>query len=580
MHGDESSVFSSPKDGSTNSFTTVENSGSENDYPHYQADLAGENHVKLKKKMHRSRGLEDLLNEANRYSPQYGDSLPHGFLRDRRQNKSVTEEPEFKKRRNEIPDSKGLREKLEQVETQPTRVKDAKKLTASVKAPKLSRKRPKTDVKTTAGRTKKVQTKEVKSKVKVSPKETQKSNEVRKAENCYFVDSSSSSFEIQYDMFNVDYLKTHTQFEGSPLPSTILASKSCQKDEKTVTVSLQSLLYPNYQEQYHINFDIDAVKYDPMSEIGKIVEYTAKIFTPKPHSNLIKKKILPDLRHAFDTSDSELFAQKVQEYNDLIRLIPRTHILKHLSTVKILPRSFIHDLLHIVYTRSIIPSFRKLKEYEAFSNYVYGELLPNFLSDVYSKCGLQPHHQFMDLGSGVGNCVVQAALEYGCKLSFGCEIMSNASQLTEDQFKELKERCKLFGLKLNPVEFSLRKSFVDNDRVKELVSQCDVILINNFLFDSELNRKVEEIIKNAKVGAKIISLKNPRGRGYTINFFNVESILNRLHVERFALEKGSVSWTHNGGEYYLSTVLPDFDESLFDPSERKRNTKRPQRYTR
>lgn len=37
---------------------------------------------------------------------------------------------------------------------------------------------------------------------------------------------------------------------------------------------------------------------------------------------------------------------------------------------------------------------------------------------------------FLDLGSGVGNCVIQAALEYQCKYSASCEIMKKANELT------------------------------------------------------------------------------------------------------------------------------------------------------
>ena len=46
---------------------------------------------------------------------------------------------------------------------------------------------------------------------------------------------------------------------------------------------------------------------------------------------------------------------------------------------------------------------------------------------------------FVDLGSGVGNCVLQAALEVGCE-SCGCEMMDKACNLAELQEEEFKAR--------------------------------------------------------------------------------------------------------------------------------------------
>ena len=78
---------------------------------------------------------------------------------------------------------------------------------------------------------------------------------------------------------------------------------------------------------------------------------------------------------------------------------------------------------------------------KAFSSNVYGELLPPFLSMVFSNAELGPGDLFIDLGSGVGNCVLQAAVECGCTCH-GVEIMTNASDLAVEQARELIERSK------------------------------------------------------------------------------------------------------------------------------------------
>ncbi|QLG72813.1 hypothetical protein HG535_0D05220 [Zygotorulaspora mrakii] len=562
MEDEFPSLFSSPKDESASSFS----SDKEQDYGVLKLQFTGETtNGQVKTAKRRSKGLEKLLEEASIYTPRYESSLPRGFLRDRHKKSTESKDPSYAKTGDE-PVAKKSRAKLTTMKKQ-LHTKKRAGITIRNVIPKTTRPLPE----------------DHRGQVE---KDDPSSNQSHAFENSlkptkfYFVECEGPPLKLRYDLFDVPFLQTHAKFQGSPTPSTILTAKSSQRNVNSYTIMLKSVLFLDYEEEYHVDSGSSSMKFDSMSEIGKIIEYTAIIYVPKPYSNLILENILPHLYEAFNTSNCKLFIEKVQDYNEFIQTIPREEILEHLTQARFIPRCFIHDLLHIVYSRSILPSFRKLKEYEAFSSYVYGELLPSFLSDVYSKCELEPNHVFMDLGSGVGNCVVQAALEYGCKLSFGCEIMPNASELTEEQHKELAERCKLFGLKLHPVEFSLRQSFVDNSRVDALIPQCDVLLINNFLFDAKLNKKVEEVIKSLKTGTKIISLKNLRGQGYAINFFNLDSILNRLKVERFDLKQGSVSWTHNGGEYYISTVLPDVDESLFDPSEGKRNTRRPQRYTR
>ncbi|CAI4038295.1 hypothetical protein SMKI_04G6370 [Saccharomyces mikatae IFO 1815] len=530
-----------------------------------------------------SKQVQELLEGANKYDPKCGLSLPRGFLRDR----------SSKSKDN------GLAPLVEKV-ILPTRKRTSsrnttKKLSTTikndVKKPRTTKGKRKKNGPRTQDKHALIPKQEVKSALKRKHRnESNKSKQNRKKNTpSTFVDWNGPYLQLQYPLFDVEYLRSHKRYSETPIPSISLRTNSPQPTSllpeneisSTTTAKLQSFLFPNYMEEYKIDFKRTAAIYNPMSEIGKLIEYSCLIFLPSPYAEQMKKTVLPNLNTSFDNSDTEGFVHAVNSYNKMIRQIPRSRIIDHLATLNKIPRSFIHDFLHVVYTRSIHPQANKLKHYKAFSNYVYGELLPNFLSDVYQQCRLKKGDIFMDLGSGVGNCVVQAALEYGCDLSFGCEIMEDASDLTILQYQELMKRCNLFGMHLNNVEFSLKESFVGNKRVIELIPQCDVILVNNFLFDEELNKEVEKILQTAKVGCKIISLKNLRSLAYQIDFYNVENIFNRLKVQRFDLKEDSVSWTHSGGEYYISTVMEDVDESLFSPTARgRRNRGTPVKYSR
>ncbi|CAI1857167.1 hypothetical protein SEUBUCD646_0B05420 [Saccharomyces eubayanus] len=535
-----------------------------------------------------SKQVQELLEGANKYDPKYGLSLPRGFLRDRnRKSKDTGLVPLVEKVIPPMHKKTSVRSMRKK--SSATMKKDVKKVdTVRKKIRNKVSKRNDEHLVITKQEVNASQRKNL-SRKKVFIEGKEKEENKQKKISSTFVNWNGPYLQLKYPFFDINYLRSHNSYSGTPIPSVTLKTNSPQSTSllsehdirSATTVKLQSVLFANYMEEYKIDFDKTAVIYDPMSEIGKLVEYSCLIFLPSPYAEQLKETILPDLNAAFDNSDTEGFVKTINSYNELIRQVPRSSIINHLATIDKIPRSFIHDFLHIVYTRSIHPQAKKLRHYKAFSNYVYGELLPNFLSDVYQQCGLRKGDTFMDLGSGVGNCVVQAALEYGCELSFGCEIMEDASDLTLLQHQELKKRCKLFGMHLNNVEFSLKRSFVNNERVSEIIPLCDVILVNNFLFDEELNKEVEKILQAAKVGCKIISLKNLRSLAYQIDFYNIENIFNRLKVQKYDLEEDSVSWTHSGGEYYISTVMADVDESLFSPNARgRRNKGTPVKYSR
>ncbi|CUM56704.1 unnamed protein product [Debaryomyces fabryi] len=226
---------------------------------------------------------------------------------------------------------------------------------------------------------------------------------------------------------------------------------------------------------------------------------------------------------------------------------------RHLREKTNVSRFCLQQILLRIYSRIVSTESRKLRSYKAFTAEVYGELLPSFTSEVLTKVNLQPHHKFYDLGSGVGNTTFQAALEFGVYLSGGCEIMEHASKLTELQTMLLKKHLSLLGLKDLPLNFALLQSFVDNDNVRQAVIECDVLLVNNYLFDVNLNTAVGRMLFGLKPGTKIISLRNFIRPRYKAS--GDKTIFDYLKVERHEMSNYlSVSWTANKVPYYISTV--------------------------
>ncbi|ODV69040.1 DOT1-domain-containing protein [Hyphopichia burtonii NRRL Y-1933] len=226
---------------------------------------------------------------------------------------------------------------------------------------------------------------------------------------------------------------------------------------------------------------------------------------------------------------------------------------ENLKSMTSISRFCLQQLLLRAYTRIVSPDSRKLRSYKAFTAEVYGELLPSFVSEVLTKVNLLPSQKFYDLGSGVGNTTFQAALEFGAKFSGGCELMPHASILTERQHNFLNKQMAVLGLKKLPLEFSLLQSFVDNKKVREQATDCDILIVNNYLFDFPLNVEVGKLLYGLKPGTKIISLRNFIPPRYKASLDR--TVFDYLSVEKHEMSDFlSVSWTANKVPYYISTV--------------------------
>lgn len=224
------------------------------------------------------------------------------------------------------------------------------------------------------------------------------------------------------------------------------------------------------------------------------------------------------------------------------------------TSKKSISRFCLHLIMLRAYSRVVSTDSRKLRSYKAFTAEVYGELLPCFISEVLTQLKFRPNQNYYDLGSGVGNTVFQAALEFGAK-SGGCELMQHPSKLTQRQASLIQKHLSILGVKELPLEFALFQSFVDNESVSKSVLQCDVLLVNNYLFDAGLNAAVGKLLYGLKPGSKIISLRNFISPRYKAT--GDKTIFDYLKVEKFEMNENSVSWTGNRVPYYISTVQED-----------------------
>ena len=105
------------------------------------------------------------------------------------------------------------------------------------------------------------------------------------------------------------------------------------------------------------------------------------------------------------------------------------------------------------------------------------------ITEMVNVVGLKPGMTFFDLGSGIGNVVIQAALVSGCS-SYGVEILDVTNDVAQDVSKVFLERCRMWGLDAGPHAL-YHGDFCDHEIVRKHIANADVILANNFVFSPQ-----------------------------------------------------------------------------------------------
>ncbi len=280
-----------------------------------------------------------------------------------------------------------------------------------------------------------------------------------------------------------------------------------------------------------------------------------KVFND-PNSGLIRqlekaKNLLSSTRDVTNKALLDGFKNAVDNYNSTIDgLIKDGAVAANLDAMHHVPLKMVECILRQVYDRAVSPKVELLKHYENGTDNIYGELKPRFVCEALAEAGLKSDQVFVDLGSGVGNVVLQAALEFGCE-SWGCEMMENACKLADAQQKEFGARCRLWGIRTGRVRLE-RGDFLENGEIQKTMRRADVILVNNQAFTPQLNQNLTDLFLDLKDGCKIVSLKSFVPHGHQITSRNLSNPVNLLDVWEGEYHSGSVSWTDAGGNYFIA----------------------------
>lgn len=319
------------------------------------------------------------------------------------------------------------------------------------------------------------------------------------------------------------------------------------------------LHYPGIpqQEVYQLVQHTDPDELDPISEILTTMERVAEHLLPPALADDVHSEtsggIVYSLKRALKHGDTAKFLENLKIYNNLVRNCRKDGTFRRmLAGMNTPPFALTEHILSQSYARTVALQVEGLKEYQAFSSEVYGELLPKFTTKIFREAQLNSNMVFVDLGSGTGNVVLHAALETGAE-SWGCEKMAKPAQLAELQRKEFIARCRMWGVSHGDVHLE-HDTFLENKNIADVLRRADVLLVNNFAFEPDLNQKLLDMFLDLKDGAMIFSLKPFVPANHVITTRNAENPVNRLRMVEREYFSREVSWTDSGGKYYVHTV--------------------------
>jgi H3 lysine-79-specific histone-lysine N-methyltransferase len=229
----------------------------------------------------------------------------------------------------------------------------------------------------------------------------------------------------------------------------------------------------------------DTDDFNPIADICTTIEIVAThLLTPKQRIPITTDDpssdgILRLIRRSIKRTDPELLLTAMDKYNKLVRTYRKSGVFQR-NIEKLgkagtgISLAFAEHILTQSYARSVALEVDSLRKYEAFSNNVYGELLPRFTSRLFKDAKLRHDQVFVDLGSGTGNVVLHAALEVGCE-SWGCEMMEKACELADAQAREFEARCILWGIKPGFVRLE-KGDFLENEPIAGVLKRADVLV--------------------------------------------------------------------------------------------------------
>uniref|UniRef100_A0A4W3GQR1 Histone-lysine N-methyltransferase, H3 lysine-79 specific n=1 Tax=Callorhinchus milii TaxID=7868 RepID=A0A4W3GQR1_CALMI len=230
----------------------------------------------------------------------------------------------------------------------------------------------------------------------------------------------------------------------------------------------------------------------------------------------------------------------------------------------------LRHILQQVYNHSVTDP-EKLNNYEPFSPEVYGETSFDLVAQMIDEIKMMEDDTFVDLGSGVGQVVLQVAAATHCRHYYGVEKAEIPAKYAESMDNEFRKWMRWYGKKYG--EYTLERGDFLSEEWRDKIANTSVVFVNNFAFGPEVDHQLKERFANMKEGGKIVSSKPFAPLNFRINSRNLSDIGTIMKVVELSPLRGSVSWTGKPVSYYLHTIdrtiLENYFSSLKNPKLRE-----------
>ncbi|KAH8722431.1 S-adenosyl-L-methionine-dependent methyltransferase [Phaeosphaeriaceae sp. PMI808] len=211
---------------------------------------------------------------------------------------------------------------------------------------------------------------------------------------------------------------------------------------------------PSQPEKFEAVSPLDAQEgYSPLEDIYFCIEEIIQHYLPPDLVTDLSSDTegtVRLLKRAVSKNSPQDFQAELATFNALIK--DRLHdgtIPRIMDEMHAIPLSLVKRITAQSYNRIVSPQAHRLRKVKGKET-TYGELLTPFVHKIFQQTRLNSSHVFVDLGSGVGNVVLQAALQTGAE-SWGIEKMPLAASLGSKQAAELQARARLWNIHLGSI---------------------------------------------------------------------------------------------------------------------------------
>ncbi|XP_011696604.1 PREDICTED: histone-lysine N-methyltransferase, H3 lysine-79 specific isoform X2 [Wasmannia auropunctata] len=214
-------------------------------------------------------------------------------------------------------------------------------------------------------------------------------------------------------------------------------------------------------------------------------------------------------------------------------------------------RGLLRHILQQTYNQAVVEP-DKLNQYEPFSPEVYGETSYELVCQMIDQIDVTEDDVFVDLGSGVGQVVLQMAAATLCKICTGVERADVPSKYAQSMEVNFRKWLNWYGKRCG--EYRLIKGDFLADEHRESITGATIVFVNNFAFGPTVDHQLKERFADLRDGARIVSSKAFCPLNFRITDRNLSDIGTIIHVSEMSPLKGSVSWTGKPVSYYLHVI--------------------------